>query len=91
MSAPVIRAATRGSPLAIWQTAHVAGLLATALPGLEVEVVTMGDIFEFKQTGVGPDGRVKGAFVSTGYIPRCLKLFEERGVTLPREIFWTAA
>ena len=63
----------------------------TEITGLEAEVLTMGDVFEFKSSGVGPDGRVTGAFVSTGYIPRCLKLFEERGVALPREIFWTAA
>jgi septum site-determining protein MinD len=63
----------------------------TELTGLEGEVVTMGDVFEFKHTGSTPEGRIQGAFVSTGYIPRCLKLFEERGMPLPREIFWTAA
>jgi hydroxymethylbilane synthase len=36
-----IRAATRGSPLALWQAAHVAGLLSARLPGLEVEVVVV--------------------------------------------------
>jgi hydroxymethylbilane synthase len=42
----VIRAATRGSALARWQTDHVASLLRSADPDLEVEVVvveTMGD------------------------------------------------
>jgi hydroxymethylbilane synthase len=37
----LVRCATRGSPLAIWQASHVAGLLATRLPGLEVEVVVV--------------------------------------------------
>lgn len=37
----LIRAATRGSPLALWQASHVAGLLATRLPGLEVEIVVV--------------------------------------------------
>ena len=41
-----MRLATRGSPLARWQTDHVAGLLRAAHPGLEVEAVvvsTLGD------------------------------------------------
>jgi len=61
------------------------------ITGMEGDVVTMGDVFEFREAGVTADGRVKGAFVSTGYVPRCLKRFEERGISLPREIFWTAA
>ena len=41
-----LRLATRGSPLALWQAGHVASLLETAHPGLEVELVrvtTAGD------------------------------------------------
>ncbi len=60
------------------------------ITGMEGEVVTMGDIFEFKESGVSPEGRVQGAYVSTGYIPRCLKTFEDKGISIPREIFWTA-
>jgi len=37
----VLRAATRGSALARWQTDHVAALLADAHPGLRVEVVVV--------------------------------------------------
>jgi hydroxymethylbilane synthase len=37
----VLRAATRGSPLARWQAEHVAGLLAAAHPGIEVEIVVV--------------------------------------------------
>lgn len=43
---PVLRIATRRSPLALWQATHVAGLLATAWPRVDVEVVpvdTEGD------------------------------------------------
>lgn len=36
-----LRAATRGSPLALWQTEHVAALLRAAHPGLEVTVVVV--------------------------------------------------
>jgi hydroxymethylbilane synthase len=37
----VLRAATRGSPLARWQADHVAALLRAAHPGLEVEAVVV--------------------------------------------------
>ncbi len=46
MTARVLRAATRSSPLARWQADHVAALLTVAHPGLEVEIVpvdTEGD------------------------------------------------
>lgn len=36
-----LRAATRGSALARWQTDHVAGLLAAAHPGIEIEPVVV--------------------------------------------------
>jgi hydroxymethylbilane synthase len=42
----LIRAATRGSPLAIWQAEHIAGLLRGVDPAVEVELVivdTQGD------------------------------------------------
>jgi hydroxymethylbilane synthase len=41
-----LRLATRGSPLALWQAEHVASLLRTIHPGLEIELVpvtTTGD------------------------------------------------
>ncbi len=41
-----LRLGTRGSPLALWQAHHVAGLLRAAVPGLTVELVeiqTVGD------------------------------------------------
>lgn len=43
---PTLRIATRKSPLALWQTEHVAGLLRAAHPGLQVELLplsTRGD------------------------------------------------
>jgi hydroxymethylbilane synthase len=37
----VLRLATRGSQLALWQAGHVASLLRAAHPGLEVALVTV--------------------------------------------------
>ena len=59
--------------------------------GMEGDVVTLGDIFVFRQEGAPTPQSVRGAYVATGYIPRCLADFEDRGVSVPREIFWTAA
>ena len=41
MSATVLRAATRGSPLARWQADHVARLIRVAHPDVRGEVVTV--------------------------------------------------
>ena len=38
---PIVRAATRGSALAVWQAAHVGRLLEAAYPGIEVEFVVV--------------------------------------------------
>ncbi len=64
-------------------------LQVSEITGMEGDVITMGDIFTFKQEGLDSRGRIQGNFVSTGYVPRCLGIFEERGISMPREIFWT--
>jgi len=57
--------------------------------GMEGSVITMGDIFEYKQAGE-QEGVLKGDFYSTGYIPQCLERFSEKGISIPREIFWAS-
>jgi pilus assembly protein CpaF len=55
--------------------------------GMEGQVVTMQDIFRFEQTGVDSEGRVKGAFRSTGIRPRFAERFESLGIQLSPNIF----
>jgi pilus assembly protein CpaF len=55
--------------------------------GMEGQVVTMQDIFRFEQTGVDAEGRVKGAFRSTGIRPRFAERFESLGIQLAPGIF----
>jgi pilus assembly protein CpaF len=57
--------------------------------GMQGEVITLGDVFLYKQSGE-EKGRVVGEFSATGYVPRCLERFAERGIHIPREIFWTS-
>ncbi len=41
----------------------------TEVVGIESGTVQLQDIFEFKQNGIGPDGKVSGVFRPTGFIP----------------------
>jgi pilus assembly protein CpaF len=57
------------------------------ITGMEGEVVTMQEIFRFRQTGVDEDGVVKGRFEATGIRPRFLDLVMAHGITLSSELF----
>ena len=56
--------------------------------GLEKDTIIMGDIYLFEQDHIETDGTIVGDFVATGYTPRCLSVFEELGVDIPKETFW---
>ncbi len=45
------------------------------------------DIYGFKQTGVGEDGRADGHFYATGYQPKCLERMRSEGCNLPDSLF----
>jgi pilus assembly protein CpaF len=55
--------------------------------GMEGDVVSMHELFEFVQTGVNPDQVVEGHFRATGIRPLCLKKLQSRGVRMPPELF----
>ncbi|MGC9327457.1 MAG: CpaF family protein [Candidatus Hinthialibacter sp.] len=55
--------------------------------GMEGEVVTMQDIFQFQQEDVDPEGNVIGSFVATGVRPRCIHRLERSGIRLSADIF----
>ncbi len=57
------------------------------LTGSEGEVVSMQEIFSFRQTGVGSDGGVQGHFVASGIRPRHWEQLVTRGAGLPLEVF----
>lgn len=57
------------------------------LTGMEGDVVTMQDIFHFRQTGMSPEGQVLGRFEATGIRPRFLDHVTVHGITLPAELF----
>ncbi len=54
--------------------------------GMEGDVITMSNLFEFEQTGF-EDGKVIGALRPTGIRPKFMKKLEDHGVQLPPNIF----
>jgi len=57
------------------------------LTGMEGEVITMQEIFRFRQSGVSQDGIVQGKFESTGIRPRFLDQAMAHGITLSSDLF----
>ena len=57
------------------------------LSGMEGEVITMQEIFRFRQTGVSADNLVQGRFEATGIRPRFLDQVIAHGVTLSPDLF----
>lgn len=55
--------------------------------GLEGDVVTMQEIYGYKQTGVELDGTVIGKFTSNGIRPRFADKLAARGAPLPDSLF----
>ncbi len=57
------------------------------IAGMEGEVITLQDIFSFRQTGIDQDGRILGRMRGTGLRPRFADRFEQHGIYLPPDIF----
>jgi pilus assembly protein CpaF len=55
--------------------------------GMEAEVITMQDIFQFRQEGFDEQGSVLGRFAATGFVPRFYDDLQRRGVPVDLEIF----
>jgi pilus assembly protein CpaF len=57
------------------------------ITGMEGDVVSMHDVFVFKQTGVTEDRVAQGHFYVTGIRPKCLDRLEISGTKLPLSMF----
>ena len=57
------------------------------ITGLEENIISMQDIFNFVRKGIGPDGKVIGAFQPTGIRPTFLDRLRVAGILLPAELF----
>jgi len=57
------------------------------LSGMEGDVITMQEIFRYRQTGISSDGMVQGRFEATGIRPRFLEQVMAHGITLSPDLF----
>jgi pilus assembly protein CpaF len=57
------------------------------ITGMEGDVISMHDLFAFKQTGVDDSRAAQGYFFANGIRPKCLERLEAAGVRLPVEMF----
>ena len=57
------------------------------ITGMEGEIVTMQEIFAFRQTGIDANGKVTGHFQATGIRPKFADKLRNFGVNLPDSMF----
>ncbi len=88
----IIRRQIANAVQIIVQAARLSGgvrkiIKISEIVGMEEDVVSMQDIFVFKQTGVDEDRVAQGYFHCTGIRPKCLEALEQAGEKLPPELF----
>jgi pilus assembly protein CpaF len=57
------------------------------ITGMEENVISMQEIFTFNKKGIGPDGKVIGAFQPTRIRPKFLDRLRVSGIILPPSLF----
>jgi len=59
----------------------------TEITGMEGDVITMQDIFTYRQEGFDEEGRILGRFIPTGFIPKFYEELRRRGMEVDMGIF----
>ncbi len=59
----------------------------TEITGMEVDIVSIQDVFLFEKQGVSAEGRVLGTFTATGIRPRFEEKLRAAGIALPANFF----
>ena len=59
----------------------------TEIGGMQGDVITLQDIFLYKQEGMNKQGKITGKFQSSGFIPKFIEILEKKGYKIPRGIF----
>lgn len=59
----------------------------TEVIGMEGDIITLQDIFVYKQKGKDENGKMMGDVVPTGIKPKFFDKFEKSGVVLPPDLF----
>ena len=61
----------------------------TEIVGMQGDVVTLQEVFRFKEEGFNSSGKVTGQFQASGIIPSCIEKIEKKGISIPRDLFMT--
>ena len=88
----VIRKQVASAINIVVQTARLSGgvrkiINISEITGMESDVLSMHDVFEFKQTGLDENRAAQGYFMSTGIRPQLLSKLEVSGTAVPVELF----
>jgi pilus assembly protein CpaF len=59
----------------------------TEITGMDMEVVSMQDVYRFEKRGIGINGRVLGRFYSTGVTPRFAEKIVASGIPISPSLF----
>jgi pilus assembly protein CpaF len=57
------------------------------ITGMEGSVITLQEVFSFKQRTIDPEGRIRGRFLFHGVRPRFTEKFDALGISLPPDLF----
>ena len=57
--------------------------------GMQGDVITLQEIFRFKEEGFDKNRKVVGRFQASGLIPSFIETFEKKGIKIPRNLFIT--
>jgi pilus assembly protein CpaF len=88
----IIRRQISSAVQVIVQAARLSGgvrkiIKISEITGMEGEVISMHDLFGFKQTGVDDDRRAQGHFFASGIRPKLMERLEISGCRLPGQMF----
>jgi pilus assembly protein CpaF len=88
----IIRRQIASAVQIIVQVARLSGgvrkiIKISEITGMEGDVMSMHDIFGYKQTGVDEERRAQGYFFSSGIRPQCLERLEISGTNLSPKMF----
>ena len=61
----------------------------TEVVGMQGDVVTLQEVFRFKEESFTKTGKIIGQFQASGIIPSCIEKFERKGIKIPRDLFMT--
>jgi pilus assembly protein CpaF len=88
----IIRKQIASAVQVIIQAARLTGgprkiIKISEITGMEGDIISMQDIFVFRQTGLDEAGKAQGQFVATGIRPNLLEKLAGVGIRLPSSLF----